>query len=172
MKIFRSLFATLLLFVASALLTLSILARGQESGETAVVKPAPTQFGNVPSLPDCFTVASQQGDPAKGPSVLLIKGTGGCSVPWHWHSPNEQLMMVSGAGRVQMKDDKPVVLRAGGFAYAPSHHVHRLRCLGACMAFLHSDGPFDIHYVDATGKEISSEEALKGLNKPAAPSTK
>lgn len=69
--------------------------------------------------------------------------------------------MVSGRGQVEMKGQQPVVLRAGGFAAAPSKHPHEFTCVGGgCQFFLHSDGPFDIHYIDQNGKEISPEQAL------------
>src|SRR5437870_942026 len=77
-------------------------ATAQERGTQITQNSAPEQFQKVPNIPDCATAAVQQGDPAKGVSVLLIKGTAGCNVPWHFHTPNEQLMMVSGTGRVQM----------------------------------------------------------------------
>jgi hypothetical protein len=36
--------------------------------------------------------------------VIFGKGTAGCRVPWHWHTPTEQLMMVTGRAKVEMKD--------------------------------------------------------------------
>ena len=35
----------------------------------------------------------------------------------------------------------------------------------ACTFFIASDAAFDIHYVDAAGKEISTEDALKSKAK-------
>ena len=70
-------------------------------------------------------------------------------------------MMVSGTGRIEMKGQEPVLLRAGGFAAAPSKHVHQFTCVGrGCEFFLHSDAPFDIHYVDQSGKDIPPEQVL------------
>ena len=82
-------------------------------------------------------------------------------------------MMVSGSLQIQMKDDKPLVARRGDFAYLPSHHVHRATCLGAapCLVFLSADAPFDIHWVDGAGQEISLDAALKGA-KSAFPATR
>ena len=62
---------------------------------------------------------------------------------------------------MEMKDGKPVTLRAGGFALMPSKHVHRFSCVKSCTFFVHSDSAFDIHYVDGQGQEISLDEALK-----------
>ncbi len=138
----------------------------QQSSEQPVVNNAATaKFANFPGLPECFTGTVENGDPNKGPSVILLKGTAGCAVPWHWHTPNEQVMMVSGNARIQAKDEKPALLQPGSYVFMPSHHVHRFSCSGACTAFLHSDGIFDLHYVNGAGQEISPEEALKAANK-------
>jgi len=69
-------------------------------------------------------------------------------------------MLVSGAARVEMKDRKPVTLRAGGFAMMPSRHVHQLRCEKDCLFYIYDDGAFDIHYVDGQGNEMKPAEAL------------
>lgn len=139
-------------------------SRAQEPSAT-IRNLADNKFAALPGLPDCWTAAVQRGDPAKGSSVMLIKGTAGCAVTWHWHSPNEHIMLVSGTATVQMKDDKSIGLRPGAFALMPAHHVHRFSCVLACTSFLYSDGAFDIHWVDATGKDISAEEALKAVSK-------
>lgn len=72
--------------------------------------------------------------------------------------------MVSGSLRVEMKGgDKAMYMHAGDYAMMPSHHIHEARCVGAvpCMMFLHSSAAFDIHYVDASEKEIPMSEAVK-----------
>jgi len=136
-------------------------AVAQQTDKPVAQNTTPTQFQKHPALPDCLTLAVERGDPSSGPSILLVKGTKGCSAPWHFHSPNEQLMMVSGTGRVEMKGEAAVNLHSGGFAYAPVKHVHQFTCVGGpCSFFLHSDGPFDIHYVDQNGTEIPTDQAL------------
>jgi hypothetical protein len=67
-----------------------------------------------------------------------------------------------------MKDGKPVVLRPGGYAFAPSHHVHQFTCVSPCLAYVFSDAVFDIHYVDAGGNEIPPDQALHATAKPKA----
>lgn len=124
---------------------------------------------NYPGFPTCATGAVESGDPAHGPSVNLLKATAGCKVPWHWHTPNEQVMVVSGVGKLEMKDSKPVMLSAGGYAFLPSHHTHQFSCAGPCTVFVSADGIFDIHYVDEDGKEITPDQALGSPKmKPAA----
>ena len=141
-------------------------ATAQGDDKPIVQNAAPARFHKIPNLPDCITAAVEQGDPMKGASVLIVKGASGCRAPWHFHTPNEQLMMISGVGRVEMKGEQAVSLRTGGFAYAPVKHVHQFTCVGGpCSFFLHSDAPFDIHYVDQSGNEISTEQALSKRHK-------
>jgi quercetin dioxygenase-like cupin family protein len=124
---------------------------------------ANAKFGPAPNAPACFTIAVERGDPGSGPSVILARFAPACTAPFHWHTPSETAMMVSGSLQIQMKDDKPLVARRGDFAYLPSRHVHRATCLGAapCLVFLSADAPFDIHWVDGAGQEISLDAALK-----------
>jgi quercetin dioxygenase-like cupin family protein len=103
----------------------------------------------------------ESGDPSKGASVILLKGPAGCRIPWHWHTPTEQIMVVSGSAKVEMRDSgRTSSLGPGGYAMMPSKHVHQFTCTSACAAFVSSDAAFDIHYVDAKGSEIPPEAAL------------
>ena len=147
--------------------TQRLAAQGTE--EKSIVAPAASaKFSTIPNAPECFTVAVEKGDPTSGPSVLLAKFAPGCVAPFHWHTPTETVMLVSGSLELQMKDDKPFVAHHGDFVYLPAHHVHRATCAGSspCLVFLTSEAAFDIHWVDAAGQEISLEAALKNV-KPA-----
>src|SRR5881398_1359669 len=121
------------------------------------------KFIQFPGLPTCSSGAVQNGDPAHGSSIILLKVSGGCSVPWHWHTPNEHLMLVTGEGVAEMKGGKSLTLQQGGYAMMAASQVHQFRCTKSCMLYLYSDGAFDLHYVDAQGKEISPDAALKSV---------
>ena len=69
-------------------------------------------------------------------------------------------MIISGSAKVEMKGGSAATLGPGGYAMMPSKHVHQFTCATACSAFVNSDRAFDIHYMDAGGKEISPEVAL------------
>ena len=124
-----------------------------------------SKFVNFPGLPTCLKGSVQSGDPSKGGTVILTKSTAPCVVPWHWHTANEQLMMVSGSAKVEMKDSNPASLHATGFVSLPGKNPHQFTCMAACTFFIVSDAAFDIHYVDKDGKEISPDEALKSKAK-------
>jgi quercetin dioxygenase-like cupin family protein len=143
---------------AVALVACLFVAQAQQMG--VLRKLSENKFAPLAGMPSCVTVAVESGDPAKGPSVIIFKATAGCVIPWHWHTPTEHVMMVSGSAKVEMKGGSSAVLGPGGYAMMPSKHVHQFTCTSACSAFVNSDGTFDMHYVDATGKEISPDAAL------------
>jgi quercetin dioxygenase-like cupin family protein len=119
------------------------------------------QLAPMAGLPSCVTMAVESGDPSKGPSVIVFKGTAGCTIPWHWHTPTEHVMIVRGSAKVEMKDgSRTATIGPGGYAMMPGKHEHQFTCTSACTAFVNSDAPFDIHYVDANGKEIPPDVAL------------
>jgi quercetin dioxygenase-like cupin family protein len=144
-----------------AVLLLASLAVAHADDMGIVRKLSENKFTPTPGLPSCIPGAVQSGDPSKGPSVITFKATAGCAVPWHWHTPTEQLMIVSGSAKLQMKSGRTATLGPGDFALMPSKHVHQFTCVSACTGFVHSDAAFDIHYVDASGKEIPPDTALK-----------
>jgi quercetin dioxygenase-like cupin family protein len=147
-----------------------LAAQGTENNPI-VSAAASAKFGAVPNTPECFTVAVERGDPGAGASVLLAKFAPGCVAPFHWHTPSETAMLVSGSLELQMKDDKAFVAHHGDFVYLPGRHVHRATCVGAapCLVFLSSEAAFDIHWVDAAGQEIPLEAALKNAKAAAKP---
>jgi quercetin dioxygenase-like cupin family protein len=149
---------------------LTRFAMAQDTGHTGVASPAKSTFANLPGLPTCMTVAVLHGDPSKGPSTLLLKFTPGCSVPWHWHTANEALVLASGTAEAQMRDGQPMVMKAGDFLFLPAKGIHRFTAKTAVYLYDMPDGAFDIHYVDAEGKEIPPEKALASQIKvrPAA----
>ena len=147
-------------------------ASGQEAPYSTGRNVADMKFAPVPGMPTCATASVQTGDPTKGPSILLARMAGGCVFPWHWHTPNENLMVVGGSGRAEMKDGKAFTLKAGGFAQMPSKHTHQFRCAKACLLYVYSDAAFDMHYVDADGKDISPAEALRKVHEIAAAASK
>jgi quercetin dioxygenase-like cupin family protein len=140
----------------------------QNADQTPYVAMASSKFMNLPMLPACMTISAQRGDPMKGPAVLLLKFKSGCVVPWHWHTANENLMMVSGKAKGEMKPGGTHVLTAGDYLFMAGKQVHQFTCLSSCLVFDVIDGAFDIHYVSADGKEITPEQALKPMAKSAA----
>lgn len=123
--------------------------------------PKTAKYEAIPDMPACATGAVVRGNPRSGPSWVYLKLASGCQVPWHWHTPNEELVVISGQGTLEPKVGIPVPIAPGVFTAMPSHHIHRANCTRECLFFSMSSDAYDIHYVDADEKEIELEEALK-----------
>ena len=155
--------------VCMVALLLAVSARAQD--EPKFESPAKMTLQNFPGLPQCLKAAATKGDPTKEAAVIYAKLTAGCKVPMHWHTAAEQLMMVSGAARMEHQGGQPEMLSKGSYALLPSKHQHNFACSGPCEFYIVTDGAFDIHYVDASGNEIQPEQALSST-KSAKSATK
>ncbi len=156
--VLRSLFAVALLAPLAA----------QSQDQMPYAPMASSKFMNLPMLPSCMTLSAQHGDPMKGAAILLIKFKSGCVVPWHWHTADENLLMVSGKGKAEMKSGGAHPMAMGDYIFLAGKQVHQFTCISSCVLFDVIGGAFDIHYVDSEGKEIPVEQALKPMAKPAA----
>jgi quercetin dioxygenase-like cupin family protein len=155
-------------YLVATCIVLTLLAASLSAeDQPKVVNPAEMKFQAPQNTPACVQSAVLSGDPSKEASVMFLKLSPSCTVPLHWHTANEQIMMVSGTAKAAPHPGKPQTLKPGAYAFMPSKHHHAFSCNMACTLYLTSDGAFDIHYVDPSGKEISPEEALKGGKKGA-----
>ncbi len=154
-----------LLIVCAVCAAVGIAGRGRAADPQPepmlVVNPQTAKFEAIPDMPSCATGAIVRGSPRSGPAWVLLKLASGCRVPWHWHTANEDMVVISGKGTIDMTDGKPLQFVPGAFASLPSRHTHRASCTKACLLFSIADAAFDIHYVDASGKEIPLKQALK-----------
>lgn len=160
----------LLVIVLGAVAALgpSVPAHAENVEKMVALDPQKLEFITVPDMPACATAAILRGNPRWGPAWVLLKLASGCRVPWHWHTANESLVVISGRGTLAMKDGPPLRFAPGAYTSLPSHHAHQASCSRSCLLFNTADAAFDIHYVNATGQEISASKALK----PAASSKK
>ena len=132
-----------------------------DTTQMITLNPQTMKFTPIPDMPGCASAAILRGNPRSGPAWVLLKLASGCRVPWHWHTANETLVVISGRGTVSMKDGPPLRFLPGAYASLPSHHQHKASCSRTCVLFNGADAAFDIHYVDASGEEISADKALK-----------
>ena len=151
---------TYVVLLAISMSFLAVNCPAQTPEPMVYAAAATSKFVTMPTVPACMTIAVQSGDPTKGGSTLLLKVKPGCVIPWHWHTANEHLMVVSGSGKAEMKDGKPLSLKPGDFLLLPARGTHQFTASTNMEMFDVSDAAFDIHYVDASGKEIPVEKAL------------
>jgi quercetin dioxygenase-like cupin family protein len=151
---------TLIMVVALAAVGGSIPSHA-DTEQMVTLNPQKLKFTQIPDMPACASAAILRGNPRYGPAWVLLKLASGCQVPWHWHSANETLVVISGRGAVSMKDGASLRFLPGAYASLPSHQQHKASCSRTCVLFNGADAAFDIHYMDASGEEISVDKALK-----------
>jgi len=96
--------------------------------------------------PTCLKVARENGDPDKGASTFLLEAPSGCVVPAHYHTAEEQLMVVRGHVLTGMDGMAEATLGPGGFAMMPSKTMHWFTCKSkdTCLMFVTFDRAYDI----------------------------
>ncbi len=137
------------IFLAAAALS-CIAGAGTLAEDAMTGKVAP--FKSVQFAPDqdvaCLAAALETGNPTAGPSTWILKAPAGCVVPWHSHTAEEQLIIVTGSVSGEMRGQPPTRLDPGGFAMMPSHMAHKFTCQGpdACVMFVTFDRTYDIKW--------------------------
>ena len=151
------------IFGAMVLTVAGLAVTAAAQNVPSIVTMSTSNFSTPADSPACLTTAIQHGNPKSGASVLLSKYTSGCVIPWHWHTTNESIVVVSGNGKLEMKDQPAQALAPGDYFYMPSKHAHQFTCNSDCTLSITSDSARDVHYIDTAGNEIPSAQALKLL---------
>jgi quercetin dioxygenase-like cupin family protein len=96
--------------------------------------------------PDCLQFFLETGDLKTGPSTAIMKAAPKCVVPPHYHTAEEQLIIVKGNVSTGMQGMEDTVLGPGGFAMMPSKRPHWFTCTAKeeCLMFVTFDRPYDI----------------------------
>jgi quercetin dioxygenase-like cupin family protein len=102
--------------------------------------------------PECLKVARENGDPDTGASTFLLEAPSGCVVPAHYHTAEEQLMVVRGDVLTGMDGMPETTMGPGGFAMMPSKAMHWFTCKSkaTCLMFVTFDRKYDIVWAKPT----------------------
>jgi quercetin dioxygenase-like cupin family protein len=144
-------------FATLTILSVTIVARARLATQTPA--PAATKHGIVRRMADvkfapdddvkCLNGVVENGDPATGPSTFVLKATFGCIVAPHYHTAEEQLIVVRGDVLTGMHGMKETLLEPGGFAMMPGKETHWFTCMSkeGCLMFVTFDRTYDIVWV-------------------------
>jgi quercetin dioxygenase-like cupin family protein len=94
----------------------------------------------------CLMYALEAGDPETGASTHILKASPQCVIPWHYHTAEEQLVVIDGTVSAEMDGMAATLLGPGGFAMMPSKKKHKFSC-GAekeCLMIVSFDRRYDI----------------------------
>lgn len=129
------------------LLTVTLPAQGPQPGlKSGIVR----RFSDVKfpagEGPDCLQFFLENGDLRTGPSTAIMKAQPNCDVPPHYHTAEEQLIIVTGNVSTGMQGMEDTILSPGGFAMMPSKRPHWFSCTAKeeCLMFVTFDRPYDI----------------------------
>jgi mannose-6-phosphate isomerase-like protein (cupin superfamily) len=140
----------LLAVIAAVSLLLSAFALAeapaQEPALAFSINDAQLNWGPCPDfIPEGCEIAVLHGDPGKNNSDIFFKVPANFTVPHHWHTSAERMVLVSGELEVVYDGQQPVVLQPGMYAYGPPKLPHKASCAngGPCVLFIAFEGPID-----------------------------
>jgi quercetin dioxygenase-like cupin family protein len=126
----------------------TIAGSAQDSSHGAVLLLSKAKFAPDDDI-KCLASVLENGNPDSGPSTILLKAAPGCVVPPHFHTAEEQLIVVGGEVSTGMDGMADTLLAAGGFAMMPGKKPHWFTCTSRteCLMFVIFDRKYDITWV-------------------------
>ncbi len=115
---------------------------------------AELQWGPCPSfLPAGCAIAVLHGDPANENVDVFFRVPAHSTIPLHWHTSAERMVLVAGVMQVAYDGQDAVILKPGTYAYGPAKQAHRASCTSAdpCILFIAFESPLDAVPVDSPG---------------------
>jgi len=110
------------------------------------MEDAKLQWGPCPAfIPQGCEIAVLHGDPARENADIFFKVPADFTVPRHWHTSAERMVLVSGEMRVTYDGQETATLKAGMYAYGPAELPHEAHCAAGapCVLFIAFEAPVD-----------------------------
>lgn len=137
----------LLQVISSAVLVLSgPLARAAEPALAFTFTDKQLVWGACPDfIPKGCEIAVLHGDPAKPNADVFFRVPANFTIPSHWHTSAERMVLVSGELHVTYEGQPTTVLKSGMYAYGPAKLAHKAVCRSAvpCVLFIAFEAPVD-----------------------------
>jgi len=127
----------------------------QEQALRRTAHDAQLKWGPCPPfLPKGCGIAVLHGDPAKDNVDVFLKVPAKSTLPLHWHTSAERMVLVAGELHVTYDGQKTAVLRSGTYAYGPAKRPHKGFCASAvpCVLFIAFESPLDAVPIDSKEK--------------------
>jgi len=133
--------------VSSVLLVLASPPAPAAEAPLALSFTAPrVEWGACPDfIPQGCELAVLHGDPAQANADVFLKVPANFTIPDHWHTSAERMVLVSGELHVTYEGQPTAVLKPGMYAYGPARLVHRAVCesTAPCVLFIAFEAPVD-----------------------------
>ncbi|MDP2255381.1 MAG: cupin domain-containing protein [Polaromonas sp.] len=118
----------------------------EEQAVTWTARDAKLKWGPCPPfLPKGCGIAVLHGDPAKDNVDVFLRVPAKSTLPLHWHTSAERMVLVAGELRVTYDGQKTAVLKSGTYAYGPPKKPHKAFCASTapCVLFIAFESPLD-----------------------------
>lgn len=146
--------ASLLILVLISPFTLA-QSPTQEPALALTFKDAQLAWGPCPAfIPEGCEIAVLHGDPAKDNADVFFRVPANFTIPHHWHTSAERMVLLAGELHVTYDGQSTATLKPGMYAYGPAKLPHKAFCAeGApCVLFIAFESP-----VDATPTEVPAQ---------------
>jgi hypothetical protein len=121
-------------------------ASEQERAITWTADDSRLQWGPCPAfLPEGCRIAVLHGDPAKSNADVFFKLPANSTLPLHWHTSAERMVLVAGELRVTYEGQAAAILKPGTYAFGPARLAHSGYCASSvpCVLFIAFESPVD-----------------------------
>ena len=128
----------------------------QEQALTWTAGDPQLKWGPCPSfLPKGCGIAVLHGDPAKDNVDVFLKVPAKSTIPLHFHTSAERMVLVAGELHVTYDGQKMKVFKPGTYAYGPAKLPHKGFCASAvpCVLFIAFESPLDAVPVESPAKK-------------------
>jgi mannose-6-phosphate isomerase-like protein (cupin superfamily) len=146
---------SLLLCLGLASLCAHAQPAAPEQALARTARDADLKWGPCPPfLPKGCAIAVLHGDPAKDNVDVFFKVPAKSTIPLHWHTSPERMVLVAGELHVTYDGQKTAVLKPGTYAYGPAKRPHNGYCASAvpCVLFIAFESPLDAVPVEGAKK--------------------
>ena len=138
--------------VSAALVALALPASAAEPALSMGFKDKALKWVPCPPfIPKGCEIAVLHGDPGKPNADIFFKVPGNFTIPRHWHTSAERIVLVSGELHVTYDGQPKAILRPGWYAYGPAKVPHVAHCQKGppCVLFIAFEAPLDAVAGDA-----------------------
>ena len=130
----------------SLLLLVSSNLYAEEQALVISHKDNSLQWGPCPAfIPDGCEIAVLNGDPAKNNLDIFFKVPGDFHIPYHKHTSQERMVLVSGILDVTYDNHEKAIIHAGEYAFGPAQLPHSAYCHKGddCVLYIGFVAPLD-----------------------------